>query len=438
MMPVPSARLVWWLAGLALASLSVIAFPAFWQLLLAADLTLAGVALLDAWLTPRPGVLSVERLVADPLSVLRDEKVALLVRNHSGARLAVRLRDSVPASFHADRDELSGVVPAYGELRLEYAVRPGARGLYAWGPVYVRYRSLLGLWEKRWAGGGGGQVHVYPNLTMLHRYLVLARTNHLAALGIRRVRRRGSAWEFESLRDYVSGDDVRLMDWKATARRRKLIVRNQEEERNQTLLLLLDTGRLMNAEVSGASKLDHAINAALVLAHVSLARGDRVGLCTFSHRVHAWLAPRGHVGQNRLLTEALYDVRGDFTESDHGRALRLVAARHPKRALLVVLTDFVDAQTSADMVAHLRLAARRHLVLFAALKDPFVDRAARAHPQTSLEGFRKSAALELLHDREEVLEGLRQSGMQVLDVEPDGVTPPLLNRYLEVTLRGLL
>lgn len=438
MMPVPSARLVWWGLGLAVAALAVLALPAFWSVLLAANLTLAGVALLDVWLTPGPRVLSVERLVSDPLSVLRDDKVTLLVRNGSGARLAVRLRDSVPPSFHADAVEVSGVVPAHGELRLEYVIRPGARGLYAWGPVYLRYRSLLGLWEKGGAGAGGGQAHVYPNLTLLHRYLVLARTNHLASLGIRRVRRRGSGWEFESLRDYVSGDDVRLMDWKATARRRKLIVRNQEAERNQTILLLIDSGRLMNAEVGGASKLDHAINAALVLAHVALARGDRVGLCTFSHKVHSWLAPRGHIGQNRLLAETLYDVRGDFTESDHGRALRLVAARHPKRALLVVLTDFVEAQTSADMVAHLRLAARRHLVLFAALKDPFVERAARSYPQTSLEGFRKSAALELLRDRDEVLEGLRQSGLFVLDAEPDSVTPPLLNRYLEVALRGLL
>ena len=145
------------------------------------------------------------------------------------------------------------------------------------------------------------------------------------------MRRRGSGWEFESLRDYVSGDDVRLMDWKATARRRKLIVRNQEAERNQTILLLIDSGRLMNAEVGGASKLDHAINAALVLA-MSLRVARRPGGAVYVLAQGAFLAAlRGHISQNRLLAETLYDVRGDFTESDHGRALRLVAARHPKR-----------------------------------------------------------------------------------------------------------
>ncbi len=434
----PSPRLVAWGAGAGAASLAVLAVPDLWLLLAAANLTLAGAALLDLLVTPPPRRLRVERIAPDPLSVLREAAVVLMVRNDSGADLSVRVRDGVPESFHASTGELAGVTPAQGEARLDYAVRPGARGLYAWGPIHVRFRSLLGLWEKGLVAPGGGQSRVYPDVAVLHHYHVLARTNHLAALGIRRVRQRGSAREFESLRDYARGDDVRLMDWKATSRRARLIVRNTEAERNQTLLLLLDTGRLLNAEAEGASKLDHAIGTALVLAHVALSRGDRVGLCVFSSRVHAWVSPRGHLSHNRLLTETLYDVKGDFTESDHGRALRLVAARHSKRALLVMLTDFVDAQTSADMVAHLRLAARRHLVLFAALKGPFLDRAARARPETSREGFRKSAALDLLRERQEVLEGLRRAGMHVMDVAPSGLTPPVINEYLRIALRGEL
>jgi uncharacterized protein (DUF58 family) len=252
------------------------------------------------------------------------------------------------------------------------------------------------------------------------------------------VRLRGGHAEFESLRDYVRGDDARLIDWKATARRGRPIVQDQRPERNQTVLLLVDCGRLMNAEAAGASKLDHAVNAALLLAHVALTRGDRVGLCTFSHEVHAWLEPRAGLGHHRLITDGLFDLRGDFTETDHGRCLRLLAARHPKRALLVVLTDFVDAETAADMVAYLREAGRRHLVLFVALKDPFLERAARARVEAPRAGFRKAAAVGLLHERREVLERLRQLGAHVLDSEPDAVAPPLINQYLEVAARGLL
>jgi uncharacterized protein (DUF58 family) len=438
MIPVPARRMLVLLAAGTVAGLLALAFPRAWLGLLAFDLVLAGAAALDLALTPSPRLLEALRLTPDRLYALDEQEVALLVRNRSAFALRARLRDGTPGTFDTATEELRGLVPNRGEVRWAYRVRPRTRGLFAWGPIHLRYRSLLGLWEKGRIFPATGETRVYPNLAALARYHLLARADRLAALGIRKVRQRGSAWEFESLRDYVGGDDVRLLDWKATARRRKLTVRNQEAERNQTVLLLVDSGRLMNAEVEGGAKLDHAVNAALILAHVALARGDRVGLCTFSHTVHAWVLPRGKVGQNRLITDALYDLRGDYTESDHGLCLRLVASRHPKRALLVVLTDFVDATTAAEMVAHLRLAARRHVVLFVALKDPFLERAAYAGPRTAAEGFRKAAAVDLLRERREVLERLRQLGAHVLDVEPAGLTAPVINRYLEITFRGLL
>jgi uncharacterized protein (DUF58 family) len=462
MIPVPSRRLV--LCGVAatVASLGIIVFPGAWLPLLAIDLLLVGAAVLDWLITPGPGVVEVMRLAPERMSALAEHPVALLIRNRSQLNLQVRIRDTVPETLQTSTHELraagkkgdcpleeggqspffpaalTGTVGAQCETRWEYYVRPKTRGRFAWGPIHLRYRSLLGLWELRRRVEAAGVVRVYPNLAALHRYHLLAQTHRLDVLGIRKVRLRGGAWEFESLRDYVFGDDTRLIDWKATARRRKPIVRNQEAERNQTVLILVDCGRLMNAEVDGVAKLDHAVNTTLMLSHIALARGDRVGLCTFSHKVHAWVPPRPNLGQNRLITEALYDLRGDFTETDHGRCLRLVRSRYPKRALLVLLTDFVDAATAADMVAHLQLASRRHLVLFVALGDPFLARAARARPVEPLDGFRMAAAVELLHDRREVLERLRQLGAHVLDAEPAAVTAPLINRYLEITFRGLL
>jgi uncharacterized protein (DUF58 family) len=438
MMPVPSRQLVGWLAAATAATLGVLVFPTGWVLVVAFDLVLAGAAVLDWLLTPASRRLDALRLAPDRLSVLSDQVVAVVVRNHSRFGLRVRVRDTLPETFTASVQEVGGSVPALGQGRWEYRVRPRTRGAFTWGPIHVRYRSLLGFWEGRKEVAAAVETRVYPSLEALSRYHLLAKANRLDALGIRKVRVRGSAWEFESLRDYARGDDVRLIDWKASARRHKTIVRNQEAERNQTVLLLIDCGRLMNAQVNGVAKLDHAVNTALILGHVALGRGDRVGLCTFSHKVHGWVAPRARGGQIRLLTDALYDLRGDFTETDHGRCLRLVGARHPKRALLVVVTDFVDAETASDMVAHLHLAARRYVVLFAALKDPVLEQAARERPANVYRGFRKSAALELLRERRQVLERLRQAGAHVLDVEPSGLTPPVINRYLEIAFRGVL
>ena len=438
MSPLPSRRLLFGIAVAGVAGLVILIFPQASLLLLTIDLVLVAAAFLDWLITPGSGGVHALRRSPDRLSVLCPSSVALTVQNRSAVGLRVRLRDTPPESFDPSSAELTGTVPAAGEARWEYQVVPRTRGSFSWGAIHLRYRSLLGFWEWQKTVAALAQSRVYPNLVTLERYQLLARANRLETLGIRKVRLRGGNWELESLRDYVPGDDTRLIDWKATSRRHKLIVRNQEAERNQTILLLVDSGRLMNAEVDGIAKLDHAVNTALMLAYVALSRGDRVGLCSFSHEVHSWVMPRAHRAQMRLITESLYDLRGDFTETDHGRCLRVLASHFSKRALLVVLTDFVDAQTAADMIAHLHLAARRHLVLFAALKDPLLDRAAGSHPADAFEGFRKTSAIELLRERREVLERLRQVGMHVLDAEPAGVTPALINRYLEITLRGLL
>lgn len=437
-MPVPSTRLLLWATGLAAAALVVLAVPILAPVLLAASILLAGVAVLDLLLTPRPAALMLERHAPIRASLLGKHQVTIRVRNQSQASLAVRIRDEAAPELRADIVELSVVAPAGGMIETAYLIHPASRGKFTWGTMFLRYRSVLGLWERSKLTPSPAEVRVYPAVEQVERYHLLARTDRLPSLGIRRIRQRGAAWEFESLREFANGDDTRLIDWKASARWQKLITRNQQAERNQTILVLVDSGRLMAAEEQGVSKLDHAVNAALLLGHVGLSRGDRVGLCGFAAAVHTWVAPRPRVVQMRLLTEALFDLRAELRESDHARCLREVALRHNKRALLVLLTDFVDAETAAEMMAAVRHAARRHVVLFVALKDPFLDRAAQCRPMNETEGFRKAVALGLLRERREVLESMRQSGAHVVDALPSHVTPHVINKYLEIAFKGLL
>jgi uncharacterized protein (DUF58 family) len=434
----PSRRLLQLTAGLGAASLAVIAFPGLTAVLLAADLAVALLALLDWLLTPWPRAVRAERQAPPRGSLLGRQTIGIKVGNRSGARLSVLIRDDVPPPLRPSALELDGVVPARGEAVFTYVIEPATRGRFTFGAIELRYRSPLGLWQRARTVPAAADIRIYPAVEQVERYQLLARTDHLPAMGVRRVRALGTSWEFESLREFVNGDDTRLMDWKATARRHRLIIRNQQAERNQTLIVLVDCGRLMTAEEQGVSKLDRAVNATLLLAHVSLSRGDRVGLCSFSGKVHSWVAPRPALGQMRLLTDALYDLRADFSESDHARCLRQVALRHNKRALLAVLTDFVDAATAAEMVAAVRHAARRHVVLFVAMRDAFLEEAAHAVAADEQAGFRKAVAVDLLRERRAVLESLRRFGVLVVDVKPADVTANLLNRYLEVSLRGLL
>jgi len=435
---VPSQRLLWWAGGLSVGSLAVVAFPGLRALLLASDLLLLALAVVDLLITPGPTILLLKRVSPERASLLGKQTIKILVRNESGVKLLLRIRDDVAPALRPDAAELCGAAAPRAETAFSYVIYPAKRGRFRFGDLYARYRSLLGLWERVLSAPAACDIRVYPSVDEVERYHLLARMDHLQALGIRRLRVRGTSWEFESLRDFVNGDDTRLMDWKATARRNRMIVRNQQAERNQTVIILVDCGRLMTAEEQGVSKLDRAVNAALLLSHVGLSRGDRVGLCTFGAKVQAWVTPKPQMGQMRLLTEALYDLRADFSESNHARCLRQVAVRHNKRSLLVLLTDFVDAVTAEEMVAAIRHAGRRHVVLFVALRDPFIEEAARAEPESELEGYSKAVALGLLRERREVLEGLRRSGIQVADVHPKDLTPNLLNRYTEITLRGLL
>lgn len=433
-----SSRLLYLAAAVVASSLVLLIFPSAALLPLVAGVLLAGASLFDFVLTPRPKVLEVTRLAPDRFAVQADHEIAVRIRNRSPLSLLVRLRDAVPLSFRCEPEEASVVVPAEAEARATYTVRPLVRGKFSWGDLSIAFRSVLGLWEMRTVIACSFDARVYPNLGALQRHHLLAQANRLESIGAHRIRRPGGQWEFEALRDYADGDDLRKIDWKATARRSRLIVRNMQAERNQTILLLIDCGRLMTAEIDGVSKLDHAVNAALILGHIALSRGDRVGLCAFSHKAHRWVPPRGHLAQHRLLTEAVFDVNGDFTETSYSRSLSYVRARHSKRALLVVFTDFVDSQTASDMLAHMQLAARHHLILFVAFNDPFLRSAARSQPATPREGFRKVAAMELLHERQEVLETLRQMGAHVIDTAPSAVIAPLVNRYLEIAFRALL
>jgi uncharacterized protein (DUF58 family) len=437
-MTVPAPRLLFACACLTLISLALMVFPEGTLPLLALAIALLVLALVDLALTPGPGRIRITREAPERVSVLATQPIVLRIQNDAPTALHLRIRDSVPHPVQPSASELACLAPPRGELVLAYDIVPPTRGLFSWGPIHLRYRSLLGLWERGVIFPADATLQVYPGVEAIERYQLLARADQLPALGVRRVPFKGASWEFESLREFVNGDDTRLMDWKATARRQKLIVRNQRDERNQSIVILVDAGRLMTAEENGVSKLDLAVNAALLLAHVALSRGDRVGLATFAQQLLTWVQPRPGKPQMRPITDALYNLEGSLTESDHTRALRSLTTRHNKRSLLVFLTDFVDLETAGEMMAAIRLASRRHVVLFCAFNDPFLDRAASVIPATEQEGFRQVMALTLLRERQEVLERLRLQGAQVIDAVPTEVTPALLNKYLEVSLRGLV
>ncbi|MGH7672853.1 MAG: DUF58 domain-containing protein, partial [Gemmatimonadales bacterium] len=285
------------------------------------------------------------------------------------------------------------------------------------------------------------EVVVYPPLVSMRLRASVAQALRRREAGMRPIRQLGEGRLFESLREWVPGDDLRHIDWKATARRRKVITRQYEAERRQQVLLVLDLGRLMTADIAGgAARLEFAVQAALELAYAAAQHDDNVGIMAFADGVRHFVAPqRGRLGVQRVL-DVLAVVEPKLVEPDYPGAFRYLAARNRKRALTVLFTDVIDRFASDALVANVASLRPRHLPLAVTLRNPQLDAVAALRPRAAAprDAYRKAAAEELLHAREEALGHMRRAGVLVIDVTPERAAQAVVTKYLDLKRRGTL
>jgi uncharacterized protein (DUF58 family) len=315
---------------------------------------------------------------------------------------------------------------------------PTARGKYDFGNTVLRFRTRLGLLWRQITYPTATDVKVYPDIREARKHELYAHRNRRPEPGLRRMRVRGQGREFELLREFVIGDEIRHISWAATARRGKVITRQYTIERSQNIVVLLDTGRLMTARIGKLTKLDHAVNATLSIAYVAAAGGDNVGLVAFSRRVVSYLPPRRGRDQINRLMEALYSLEPQMIEPSYKRAFNFFGANCKRRSLVVILTDLVDRDASAELLAHTSQLIPRHLPLIITIGDTDLREMVRAQPATSGDVYRQAVAEEILRQREEALMRIRHAGGLALDVPAGRLSLELVNKYLEVKERGLL
>jgi uncharacterized protein (DUF58 family) len=417
-------------------------------------------------------------LPSDKLSLGAWNPVHLHLDNASGRTQHVAVRDVPPPSFALDCPApiFSTVLPTTsgpptpgqtvlatppGETpSLTYRVRPPGRGDASFGDLYVRVDGPLRLVRRTFRQQGTAQpVRVYPNLRELRRYDLLVRRGLDAQPTGRPVRVPGASTEFERVREYLPDDEFRRINWKATARRGQPMVNQFEAERSQNLVVLLDAGRSMAAlagpPASSASaeadleadlgagpaaltKLDYALNAALLLAHVASLRGDRVALLAYADDVRTFVPPQR--GRRALLSTvgALYNLHAEPVEPNHARAFDFLGQRNLRRSLVVLFTDLQDRESSATLAAHVLRAARQHLVVCVTLGDPNVRRPAEQRPSSGRDLYEKMVAQQLLDERAAVLARLAAHGVLTVDSDADTLNPKLIGTYLELKERGRL
>ena len=402
------------------------------------DAALVLLVCLDFRGAPGTANIVIERQAGPRLVLGEREPVAILAESTVDRELVVEVRDEPPAAFAVEGRLLSLSIPPYGRARGTYWITPPARGDYTFGSLTARIAGPLGLVRRQWRIPHATAVEVYPNFRQATRMELLARRSHLLRTGLHSLRRRGEGRTFESLRDYVLGDDTRHMDWKATARRRRLVVREYEVERHQNVLLMLDAGRMMTAAVGRLTKLDSAVNAALLVTHAAVTRGDNVGLLAFAEDVLTYVPPRTGKAQVGRVLEAMYRLQPSLIEPDYAAAFRYLAARRLQRALILVFTDLVDARASARLVRQVAALMPHHLALLVTIADPPLQRYAEDAPLSAAAVFRQAVARDLIEDRAAALREITARGGLALDVPPEQLDLAVVNRYLEVKRRGLL
>jgi uncharacterized protein (DUF58 family) len=386
--------------------------------------------LLDAWLARWGFQVRVRRDRPARLSLGVNNEITLVVENRSRRRQRLIIRDEPPVLFLADPGLLNVTVPAHVAARCAYQLLPSQRGNFQFGDVHCRCRGPFGLaWVDRKVAAAEN-VQVYPNLLEVRRYEALVRTTLMRTAGYRMKRLPGAGREFSHYRDYTPDDDYRTVSWKATARRGKPITAVHESELSQDIILCLDVGRMMATRVGTLTKLDHAINAILMLTHVSQTFQDNVGLLIFSHKVHRYLPPAKGRSQHAHFLQALYSVQPELCYVNYQEAFQYLVGRHPKRALTMVFTDLLDAVVSSGFRDACTFLRRFHLPLTLAVADVPLQQLGATTPATTAEMYDILVARDLLQGRAELLRQLERQGVLVLDTVPENLTVDAVNRYL--------
>ncbi len=437
-------------------------------------------ALLDLLFSPQPRDFEIGRTFGAKMNLGSHNPIVLHAKSRAKLAVSLLIRDEPPLSWPIQNDEppltrdgtLLPPLPRVTlnlepgqELSARYDLTPTRRGDFRFGNLTARFGTALGFWVRQFAvESSENAARVYPDTSEVRRYELALREGKMRDIGLHILRLRGRGTEFESLRDYTSDDEYKNINWKASARRGKLISTNYEIERDQTILICLDCGRMMTSmavskggyrssvmghgesenlspithDPTPLSKLDCAINATVLLAHVAASMGDSVGLLLFSDGILNFLPPRKGRTQTGAIIEALYGAQPSLVEPDYQAAYEHLMARRIRRALVVTFTDIIDPEASRELLNASGALRKHHNALCITINNRDVNEMAAQFPKSSGELYEKAMAQRMLSQRAGALEQLRTHGVGILDVEASQLTPATVNRYLDLKSRGAL
>ena len=365
-----------------------------------------------------------------------NNEIQLLLVNQYAFDVYIEVMDELPFQFQR-RDFLIYSKLKSGERKnFCYSLRPVERGEYHFGAMNVMCSSFFRLVKRRYCFDENRMLPVYPSFIQMRKYELLAISNRLTMSGIKKIRRVGNTTEFDQLKEYIPGDDVRTINWKATARRQKLMVNKYQDERAQQVYSLIDMGRIMRMPFEGMTLLDYAINASLVISNIAWVKQDKPGLLAFNHRVQHFLPAERKGSQMFRIQESLYNLKTNFLETDYERLYGYVKTHIPQRSLFLVFSNFETLNGLKRQIRYIRRIARQHLVVIIFFENTELRKLLDAPAKNTKEIYDKTIAEKFEFEKKLIQRELHAYGVQSIYTTPERLSVNVINKYLELKSRG--
>jgi uncharacterized protein (DUF58 family) len=400
---------------------------------------LIGLLVVDLFLLYRAknGV-DASRVLPDKFSNGDENPIEIKLRNTYGFKAYYRIIDELPIQFQVRNFNIEKELSASQATTIMYTARPVERGEFHFGSLNVFVKSGIGLVWRKYIFDHNAMVPNYPSFLQMRKYELMAFTNKLKDYGMKKIRRIGHTMEFEQIKDYTLGDDVRNINWKATAKRNQLMINQFQDEKSQPVYSVIDKGRVMKMPFEGLKLVDYAINATLVISNIALKKGDKAGMFSFSSKVDNQVMAQKRASQMNLILETLYNLDTDFRESDFSRLYIDIKRKITQRSLLLLYTNFETLDALHRQLPYLQAIAKNHLLVVIFFENTELTSMLDAKVEDTQDIFTKTIAEKFAYEKKLIVNELNKYGIQTILTKPQQLTVNTINKYLEIKARGLL
>ncbi len=378
------------------------------------------------------------RILSEKFSNSDENPISITIKNNYNFGIEIKIIDELPKQFQKRDFKYISKIKGFKNFNFEYEVRPVERGEYHFGKLIVFVSSFLSIISRKYSFNKDETVAVYPSYIQMRKYEFLAMSNYLTEFGLKKIRRIGHTLEFEQIKNYVVGDDVRTINWKATAKQSKLMVNQYQDEKSQPIYSIIDLGRVMKMPFEELKLLDYAINSSLAFSNIALRKNDKAGLISFGKKIETLIVASNKKTHLNTLNEALYNIDTQFSDSDFGYLYSFIKRKITHRSLLILYTNFEHISSSKRQMQYLKAISRNHLLVVVFFENTELDKLITKDAEDLQSIYHKTIAEKFAFEKRLIVKELQSKGIYAILTKPENLTVNVINKYLEFKAKGFI